>query len=111
MDRRVPGGKIWRIGVPGRLPFGVRAPQAPSSGARVTPAPNVRVSRGVRLPPISAIGADVTADAGCSGGPVIHGNPEAGPGARIAAFAGLRGASGLRCSDVAPTGFEPALPP
>jgi hypothetical protein len=64
--------------------------------------PNVRVSPGVCLPPTSATGAEVTADAACSGAPVIvhrylahkevavHGNPDAGPGARIAAFAGLR---------------------
>jgi hypothetical protein len=53
-------------------------------------------------PPTSATGADVTADAACSGAPVIvdrhlahkevavHGNPDAAPDARIAAFAGLR---------------------
>jgi hypothetical protein len=59
----------------------------------------VRVSPG-GVPPTSATGADVDADAACSGAPVIvdrhlahkgvavHGNPDAGPGARIAGFAG-----------------------
>jgi hypothetical protein len=57
---------------------------------------------GVCLPLTSATGADVTADAACPGAPVIvdrylahnevavHVNPDAGPAARIAAFAGVR---------------------
>jgi hypothetical protein len=64
-------------------------------------ASNVRVSPGVCLPPTSAAGADVTAAAASSGVPMVvdrylahnelavHGNPDAGPGAWIAAFAGL----------------------
>jgi hypothetical protein len=73
-----------------------------SSGPVWPRPPNVRVSPGVCLPPTSAAGAEVTADAACSGAPVIvdrylahtevavHSNPDAGPGAQIAACARLR---------------------
>src|SRR5580704_18972498 len=72
-----------------------------TSAARV-PRPQTSAFHGVGLPPTSATGADVTADTACSEAPVIvdiylahkevavHANPDAGPDARIATFAGLR---------------------
>jgi hypothetical protein len=98
--------------------YRARVPPPPSSGARVPQAPNVRVSLGVRLPPTSASGADVTADAACSGTPLIvdrylahkevaiHGNLEADPGARIAAFAGLRAVLGSDRLTACPARFH-----
>jgi hypothetical protein len=92
-------------------------PRLPLAG-HVCPGPKRPRFTGVRLPPTSAAGAEVTADAACSEAPMIvdrylankevaiHGNPEAGPGARIAAFTGLRPGLGADRLTVCPGRFH-----
>jgi signal transduction histidine kinase len=90
----------------------------PRSTGPCVPGPKRPRFTGVRLPPTLTAGADVTADTACPGAPLIvdrylankevtiHGNPEAGPGARIAAFAGLRAVLGSDRLTACPAQFH-----
>jgi hypothetical protein len=101
----------------GGMPTGLVALRPRSTGPCV-PGPKRPRFTGVRLPPTLTAGADVTADAACRGAPLIvdrylankevtiHGNPEAGPGARIAAFAGLRAVLGSDRLTACPARFH-----
>jgi hypothetical protein len=89
MTSRRTGGVVAQLARPPLMGPGSHSPQP-------------RALTGVRLPPTVAAGAEVTADATCAGAPMIvdrylvhnevavHSNRDAGPDARIAAFAGWR---------------------